>query len=426
MKIFKFMAIALVAMFGFTACDNECEHELNKTTCEHEYIEVDYSKALVGTWTCMDMDYAEALVIKADGSVEVTGVVDGEYFESKGTIKVVNNKMTYTLDNGDEWEGRFEMIVGESFTMVLSDELDIRYTYRYCENDLSDEIVGMWVCNEGLPGVENDMAIKTYTENGKMAMTTQASAFMNKDLINVESDYKVIGNLLFIMLPKHNVTEGKTPYLASQLTYIPDGTSLGDILTEKLYVAFNNGDVIYSTASFLRVKQTLDFNDNKYAYKSSYVSNAEGANEDFSMMGSTFTIANIEGGDFDVIFGDDLYLVELNAGSIKHKFRPNGQDVEVVTPFTVEGNKVTLDMSAVNSACRKVEMYMFQDKDNSQLHMYMPTGSFINYFANLGLPDEIAEGRIDPTDDAAIEKFYTDMEARIKSINVSFVFKVIE
>jgi hypothetical protein len=58
--------------------------------------------------------------------------------------------------------------------------------------------------------------------------------------------------------------------------------------------------------------------------------------------------------------------------------------------------------------------------------MYMPTGSFINYFANLGLPDEIAEGRIDPTDDAAIEKFYTDMEARIKSINVSFVFKVIE
>jgi hypothetical protein len=425
MKIFKFMAIALVAMFGFTACDNECEHELNKA-CEHEFIEVDYSKALVGTWTCMDMDYAEALVIKADGSVEVTGVVDGEYFESKGTIKVVNNKMTYTLDNGDEWEGRFEMIVGESFTMVLSDELDIRYTYRYCENDLSDEIVGMWVCNEGLPGVENDMAIKTYTENGKMAMTTQASAFMNKDLINVESDYKVIGNLLFIMLPKHNVTEGKTPYLASQLTYIPDGTSLGDILTEKLYVAFNNGDVIYSTASFLRVKQTLDFNDKKYAYKSAYVSNAEGANEDFSMMGSTFNIANIEGGDFDVIFGDDLYLVELNAGSIKHKFRPNGQDVEVVTPFTVEGNKVTLDMSAVNSACRKVEMYMFQDKDNSQLHMYMPTGSFINYFANLGLPDEIAEGRIDPTDDDAIEKFYTDMEARIKSINVSFVFKVIE
>jgi hypothetical protein len=50
----------------------------------------------------------------------------------------------------------------------------------------------------------------------------------------------------------------------------------------------------------------------------------------------------------------------------------------------------------------------------------MPTQSFINYFANLGLPDLIAEGK---NDAAAIEKFYTDMEARIESINVNFVFK---
>ena len=233
------LMFAAVGML-FTACNKDCGHE---------FIEYDYSQDLVGTWTCMDMDYAEALVIKADGSVEVTGVVDGEYFETKGTIKVVNNKMTYKLDNGDEWEGRFEMTKGESFTMVWDDEFDIRYTYRYCENDLADEVVGMWVCNDGLPGVENDMVIKTYTENGKMAMTTQTSEIVGKDLVNVESDYKVIGDLLFMMLPTENVTEGKTPYLASQLTYIPDGTSLGDILTEKSYVAFNNGDVIYSTAS---------------------------------------------------------------------------------------------------------------------------------------------------------------------------------
>jgi hypothetical protein len=29
----------------------------------------------------------------------------------------------------------------------------------------------MWVCHESLPGVENDMAIITYSEDGKMAMT---------------------------------------------------------------------------------------------------------------------------------------------------------------------------------------------------------------------------------------------------------------
>ena len=46
--------------------------------------------------------------------------------------------------------------------------------------------------------------------------------------------------------------------------------------------------------------------------------------------------------------------------------------------------KVTLDMSAVNPACRTVEMYMFQDVDDSQLHIYMPTQSFINYFQTWG------------------------------------------
>ena len=41
-------------------------------------------------------------------------------------------------------------------------------------------------------------------------------------------------------------------------------------------------------------------------------------------------------------------------------------------------------MSAVNPACRTVEMYMFQDVDDSQLHIYMPTQSFINYFQTWG------------------------------------------
>jgi hypothetical protein len=124
-----------------------------------------------------------------------------------------------------------------------------------------------------------------------------------------------------------------------------------------------------------------------------------------------------------MIFGADLYSLVLNANSITHKFRPNGQDVEVATPITVDGNKVTLDMSAINPACRKVEMFMFQDADDSQLHIYMHTKAFINYFVNLGIPDLISEGKLDPTDAAAVDKVYADMEARIESINVSFVFK---
>ena len=80
-------------------------------------------------------------------------------------------------------------------------------------------------------------------------------------------------------------------------------------------------------------------------------------------------------------------------------------------------------MSAVNPACRSVEMYMFQDQDDCQLHIYMPTSAFINYFANLDVIALVTEGKIDPTDAAAIEKVFADMEARVESINVSFVMK---
>jgi hypothetical protein len=41
----------------------------------------------------------------------------------------------------------------------------------------------------------------------------------------------------------------------------------------------------------------------------------------------------------------------------------------------------------------------------------------------LEIPALIQEGKLDPTDATAVEKFYADMEARIESINVSFVFK---
>ena len=169
----------------------------------------------------------------------------------------------------------------------------------------------------------------------------------------------------------------------------------------------------------LRVKQNLNLTGKKYAYKSAYVSDAKGTNEDFSMMGSTFNMSNIEGNNFDDIFGGDLYTIELTANSIKHTFHPNGQEVEVETPITVDGNKVILDMSKVSPACRPVEMYMFQDADDSQLHIYMHRKAFVNYFVNLGLP----ESNIDPNDTVAIEKVFADMESRIESINVSFVFK---
>lgn len=395
------MTIALVAMCGFTACDNDCEHD---------FIEHDFSKALVGTWTCLDEDFAEAMVIKADGSVEVTGLVDGEYFHSKGTIKVVNNKMIYKLDNGDEWEGRFEMTTGESFTMVLSEELDVRYTYRYCENDLADEVVGMWVLNEGVAG----MTIQTYQNDGK-SIFTGFSLGANEYMTNLESTYNVVGDLMF--------QKTGDMYFVTRLTYVPNGTPMGDILHTTATIWINDAYVT-SSYSFLRVKEGLNLTGKTYDYNSAYVTNVKGKDEDFSITGSTFNMANIKAGDFDMLFRAVLFCVEFpNANTIKQHFLVNGIGTGFETPIIVEGNKVTLDMSAGNPAFRKVEMYMFQDKDDSQLHMYMPTSSFINYFANLEFVTLLTEGKIDPTDAAAVEKVFADMETRVESINVSFVLK---
>ena len=418
MKIFKLMAIALVAMLGFTACENDCDHD---------FIEYDYSEALVGTWTILEEGQAEAMVINPDGSFEVTGVMKGgSLYESKGTIKVVNNKVSLVFEGDDEViEGRLELVSGKSLSIVINDEYDVRLTYNYCKNDISDEIVGMWVCHNGLPGAENDMAIISYSEDGKMTMTAQASDFIAGDFVKQESEYKVIGDLVFKILPVEDVPEGITPCIVSRMIYTPNGTTLGDILTENQYVYSANG-LVELTSSWLRVKQNLDPKGQIYDYSAAYISNTKGKDEDFSMLGHTFNMANIKGSDFNMMFRTELFSIEFKTNSIKQSFRANGQNIEVDFPITVDGNKVVLDMSAANPAFRKVEMHMFQDKDNTQLHMYMHTDAFINYFGNLEIVTMMVEGKIDPTNATAVEKVFADMEARVESINANFVFKVRE
>ena len=67
MKIFKLMAIALVAMCGLNSCSEDCEHD---------FIEHDYSQDVVGTWSVIYSDAVDALVIKADGTMKLTAVYD--------------------------------------------------------------------------------------------------------------------------------------------------------------------------------------------------------------------------------------------------------------------------------------------------------------------------------------------------------------
>ena len=403
MKIFKIMAVALVAMLGFNSCSEDCDHV---------FIEHDFTQDIVGTWTCLNGELAEAMVIKADGSFTTTGVMKGgSLYEEKGTIKVVNNKVTLAFDGDkDTFEGRLEFVAGKSLSIVMFDDNDVRLTYDYCENDFSDEIVGMWVCTEGVFGNEEESSIiVTYKDNGKAYFSgffPETNGYVNQ----IESNYKVIGNMIF------SSVEDGTRYLIKEIDIIPNGTELGDIMTTYDLTTGTN-------PSFLRIKQSLNLTGT-YDYSSAYISNVKGKDEDFTILGHTFNMADIKGGNFDMLFRSELFCVDLNTNTITQHFLPaNGQDVAIKIPTTVEGNKVTLDYSAVTSGLRKVDMYMFQDADDSQLHMYMHTDAFINYFANLEVATMLQAGEINSTDAAAVEKVYTDMKSRIESINVSFVFK---
>ena len=403
MKIFKFLAVAFVAMLGFTACEKDCDHD---------FIEVDHSKDLVGTWTCFTEDYAEALVINADGSVLSTGVENGEYWENiKGNIKTVNNKMTLTFEDGDNYEGRFEMICGEAFTIF--DENGEHLTYRYCENDLSDEIVGMWVCTEEVFGQEEEsVGINTYTKDGKSYFTAYISE-LDGYLNQMESDYKVIGNLLIGWTKA--TSNSPAMYLAILLDFKPNGTEFGDIMT-------HYNPIYKTTATFLRIKQHLELPGTKYDYIKTFVTNVKGLDKDIEFMGTTFNFAKMDGVKLDKMLKTLLFAVEFpDANTIKYSCHYNNQPMSMEAPIAVDGNKMTVKMSEKNPAYKDVDLYTFQDQDNTQMHMYMHSTAFVNFFGNMQVTIMEQMGLLDTTDAAAVKAVFDSIDDAVETINVSFV-----
>lgn len=406
MKNLKFLAVALVATLGFTSCSNECEHE---------FIEVDHSADLVGTWTYLSADYAEALVIKADGSVVSTGVEDGEYWDGvKGTIKTVNNKMTLTFEDGDNYEGRFEMISGEAFT-IFNEEGD-HMTYRYCAKDLSKEVVGMWVCNDAPNGADNDMAVVTFKEDGTSVLT---GVVPNSEgyMVTTNSTYKVVGDLQF----QKRADAETAKYIVSRLIYSPNATTTGDIMTYKMYFTAENGKV-ESTSSWLRIKQHLELEGNKYDYIKTFVTNVSGEDKDIPFLNTSFNFAKMDGSIIDKFLKSILFTVEFpDANTINYNFLLEGQNMPMTAPIEVDGNKMTIKMSANDPIFHDVVVYTFQDQDNTQMHMYMPTSSFEKFFANTSVSVMLGYGQLDKNDADAIAAVYQNVADAVHSINLSLV-----
>ena len=402
MKIFKFLSVALVAMLGFSACEEDCDHD---------FIEVDHSKDLVGTWTCFTEDYAEALVINADGSALSTGVEDGEYWENvKGNIKTVNNKMIMTFEDNDNFEGRFEMITGESFTIYKEDGESL--TYRYCANDLSDDIVGMWVCTQLPVGEEGDMVILTFQEGGKVIVTGKLPG-TDSYAVNAEFNYKVFGDL--------HIVYGEHGPFVFKFNVASNATKLGDIMNLTAFGPTENG-AVEETISLLRIKQHLELKGMKYDYNKTFVTNVKGLDKDVEFLGATFNFAKMDGVMIDKMLKALCFAVEFpDANTIKFSHLYNGQNRSLEAPIVVDGNKITVKMSSKNAAFKDVVLYAFQDQDNCQMHIYMNATGFVNLLGNIQINMMEQKGLIDTTDAAAVKAVFDRIDEALETVNVSLV-----
>ena len=408
MKKIKFLSLSLVALFMacFTACNN------------NDSIPMDYSEYIVGTWTAHLVNYAEALVFNADGTMkthiagpsgEDLSVID-QYFEDHGTYTLKGNKLTMVWSDGT----KYDITISMSPYKLLAFDYDgngIDFDYDYCEEDLADEVVGMWVWvdSNNANGTDN-MAIQTYKEDGTAIFT----AFYEGEgyTVNNESTYRVIGDLLIQNVPNNNPS-----VMARRLTYKENATAFGDILT-----AYDPSSD--SSLSWLRISQSLDLAGKGYYYHDVFVSNVDGVDQDIDFMGHIFNFAKMTDSELNKLLNSLLFNVEFpDANNIQYIYMYNNAKEVLEAPIAVDGNKLTVKMSANEPALKDVVFYAFQDADNSQLHLYMHRDAFVNFHANMQVKLMDAAGQLDLNDAAAVKAVYDNIDAAVNTINVSLVFK---
>ena len=407
MKKLLLMLTAVATLF--TACNKDHNDGGNG---KH-----DHSADLVGTWTCFSADYAEVLIIKADGTVVSYGIEDGEYWENvKGTVVVNGDNIAMTFEDDDNFTGHFDIVPNQVFSIY--EDSGERYTYQYCANDLSEEVLGMWY-NEGHSGSSvEEMAIQTYNADGT-TIVTAILPMPDSYMLNTETTYKVVGDLMFTKVVDKLVAPDTEMYYASRLVYTPNGTKLGDIMTKMNYVS----ETQMANYSWLRIKQSLELANKNYDYSNIYVTNVKGEDKDFEFAGQTLNFSTLDGSVMDKLMKHILFNVSFTSGKISYNCYYNGANKSIDAPIEVDGNKVTIKMSENNSVYRDIEMYMFQDAKNTQLHMYMPTKSFEKFFGNISVATMAKEGKLDLNDASAVKTVFDNIENAIESINVSFIFK---
>ena len=174
--------------------------------------------------------------------------------------------------------------------------------------------------------------------------------------------------------------------------------------------------------SWLRIKQYLELPGTKYDYIKTFVTNVKGEDKDIPFLNTSFNFAKMDGSIIDKFLKSILFTVEFpEANKIKYSYLLEGKNIVIDAPIEVDGNKMTIKMSANNPAYQDVDMYAFQDQDNTQMHWYMPTTSFEKFFGNTSVALMLGYGQLDKDDTEGIANVYKTIADAVESINLSLV-----
>ena len=407
MKLLKLWVIALVAMSCFTACNNDCGHD---------FIEHDYTKDLVGTWSVIGPDAAEALVIKADGTMEFTGVHDGEFLETTARYEVVNNRMTIIWEDGTVDKGRLDVVAGSVFSMIVDEETGAGYYFTYCYEDLSDKLVGSWLVQS-----DETSEIHSYYEDG----TTDCVAYyyhLGEQFETVVSGtYKLVGDILFESV---EYAEDVVLSFGSRISYTPGGSPFGDVMTStSLYMQEN--ELLEEVSSVVRVKPSLDLADRKYSYAGCQVANVKGDDMDIEFMGYKFNFGKMDGSGLDVMLKTLFFNIEFpDANQLSYSYQYNNGKETFNAPVVAEGNKITVKMSEKVPALKDVVFYTFQDVDCNQLHLCMDKVAFVNFYTNMqAMLLEGTDEQFDITDAGSVNAIYNNINNAVETIKLSIIME---
>ena len=407
-KIFIFCMIALVAMVGLNSCSDDCNHD---------FIEHDYTQDLVGTWSIIGPDRAEALVIKADGTMEFTCVDQGEYYEGTARYEVVNNRMKLMWDDGTTDEGRLDVVRGVNFSMTIDEETGAGFYYAYCPEDLSDKMVGSWM-------YQTDMTSEIHSYYADGTADCRAYYYMDEPYESlITGTYKVIGDILFETMV-YGEGEDAVLSFASRISYKPDGSPFGDVMTSHS-LGMNGEELEEYDAAVVRVKPAIDQAGKQYDYKETKVTNVKGDDMDINFMGYTFNFAKMDGSGLDAMLKTLLFHIEFtDANTLRYTYQQNNGKETFDVPVEVEDYKVTVKMSAKMPTLKDVVFYAFQNEGGNQMHLCMDKAAFVNFYTNMqAMLMEATDEQFDITDAEAVNAIHNHIDQAVETIKVSFVME---